>query len=416
MKSRVSLVIILIAFVFKLQAQNSDNLPRPIIVDYINAYKEIAISEMKRTGVPAAIKLAQGIHETEAGTSELVRKSNNHFGIKCKNTWTGASVSHDDDARGECFRSYPSSEASYMDHSNFLKGSPRYASLFELDPTDFEGWAYGLRKAGYATNNKYAVILIRIIKEYHLQDYNLIALGKMRAEDEWLASLGISTKPIASADVVTAPAGTIPVTEKIIEKVTVQYPIGEFKLNQTRVVYAAPGASLLGLAEQFDIPLKRLIEFNDWAQKDENILQSGQLVFLQRKRKMSHNEFHIVTEGESLNDISQTEGLRLESLLEYNLLSKGMQPAVGEMLYLQSTASTRPTLASSIRRSATSSYPLQKVDEQKDINYTTHVVQMKETLFAISKKYNVPVEKLKEWNNLVTYELKSGQELIIYKN
>ncbi len=119
---------------------------KTIIQDYINTYKDLAIEEMQRTGVPASIKLAQGIHETMAGTSDLVLKSNNHFGIKCKSNWTGESVTHDDDARGECFRKYDSPLDSYRDHSDFLKGSQRYASLFKLDPLDYADWAYGLKK------------------------------------------------------------------------------------------------------------------------------------------------------------------------------------------------------------------------------------------------------------------------------
>src|SRR4051812_10436981 len=170
MKLKKSICILTLLFTVTAFAQNSDNVPRPVVIDYIDTYKAVAISEMKRTGVPASITLAQGIHETEAGTSELVRKSNNHFGIKCKDYWTGDKVYHDDDAKGECFRSYTRAFDSYMDHSDFLKNSSRYASLFQLDPTDYEAWANGLRKAGYATNPKYASILIKIINNYHLQD------------------------------------------------------------------------------------------------------------------------------------------------------------------------------------------------------------------------------------------------------
>ena len=130
--------------------------PAVTIQQYIDQYKDLAIAEMKRTGVPASIKLAQGIHETMAGKSELVQKSNNHFGIKCKTGWNGPSVRHTDDARNECFRKYATANESYRDHSNFLKSSGRYASLFELDPTDYEAWAKGLKAAGYATNPVYA--------------------------------------------------------------------------------------------------------------------------------------------------------------------------------------------------------------------------------------------------------------------
>ena len=154
-----------------------------IIQKYILEYKSLAISEMQRTGVPAAITLAQGIHESGAGLSPLALASNNHFGIKCKSNWTGESVRHDDDAKGECFRKYPASEDSYKDHSDFLRNGQRYAFLFSLDPTDYEGWANGLKNAGYATNPKYPQVLIKLIEDYGLQEYTFIAMGKISNEN-----------------------------------------------------------------------------------------------------------------------------------------------------------------------------------------------------------------------------------------
>src|SRR5215470_3159303 len=174
---------VLVVFLLSMLGKFSEAQPADAVLAYIASYKDLAIEEMQRTGIPAAITLAQGIHETEAGTSVLVKKSNNHFGIKCKDEWRGQSVSHDDDARGECFRKYPAPEDSYRDHSDFLKNRPNYASLFKLDPTDYQGWAYGLKKAGYATNPKYAQILIKLIQDYNLEDYTLIAMGKMKGED-----------------------------------------------------------------------------------------------------------------------------------------------------------------------------------------------------------------------------------------
>ena len=166
--------------------------PAEAIIAYISKYKDLAIAEMQRSGVPASITLAQGIHETFAGQSVLVQKSNNHFGIKCKNNWVGKSVSHDDDARGECFRAYNAAEDSYRDHSDFLKNSPRYAFLFKYDPTDYESWAYGLKKAGYATNPKYSQVLIKLIRDYNLQDYTLLALGKTVKQPEMV----VKTEPV----------------------------------------------------------------------------------------------------------------------------------------------------------------------------------------------------------------------------
>src|SRR5689334_3011252 len=156
------------------------------VLQYIDTYKAIAVAEEQRSGVPASITLAQGIHETMAGTSDLVLQSNNHFGIKCKAGWTGESVSHDDDRKGECFRKYDDPKDSYRDHSDFLKTGQRYAFLFELDPLDYQKWAYGLKKAGYATNPKYPQILIKLIEDYHLQDFTLIAMGKMEAGQEMI--------------------------------------------------------------------------------------------------------------------------------------------------------------------------------------------------------------------------------------
>ncbi|MFN9109836.1 MAG: glycoside hydrolase family 73 protein, partial [Bacteroidota bacterium] len=157
------------------------------IEEYVNTYKDIAMKEMVRSGVPASITLAQGILETENGNSALVKKSNNHFGIKCKETWTGPSVSHDDDAPQECFRKYENAIASYIDHSDFLRTRKHYHFLFDLDPLDYKAWAYGLKKAGYATNPKYPQILIKYIETYNLHDYSLLAMGKKSDEQSSLA-------------------------------------------------------------------------------------------------------------------------------------------------------------------------------------------------------------------------------------
>ncbi len=331
MKMRTVLIAGLLAFTFAVKAQDA-----AIIKQYIDTYKELAIAEMQRTGVPASIKLAQGIHETMAGTSVLVQKSNNHFGIKCKSNWSGESVSHDDDARGECFRKYPQAEDSYRDHSNFLKNSPRYASLFNLDPLDYSAWAYGLKKAGYATNPKYPVIIIRLIEDYHLQDYSLIAMGKMQREDIAVAAKQSDT-PVTD----TAFAGNSDMEDG--EVAVVDYPSGEFKINDTRVIFGSKGTPVLLIAQQYNVPLNRLFEFNEMKQVET--LPKDQLVYLQRKRKTGNNEFHIVKAGETLQDIAQVEAIRLESLLEYNQLKEYMKPAIGEKLYLRNAAPSVPRLA-----------------------------------------------------------------------
>lgn len=336
-KMRAFLVVTLLAACSALRAQDAG-----VINDYIEKYKELAIAEMQRTGVPASIKLAQGIHETMAGTSVLVQKSNNHFGIKCKSNWAGESVSHDDDARGECFRKYPQAEDSYRDHSNFLKSNQRYADLFKLDPLDYEGWANGLKKAGYATNPKYPVIIIRLIETYHLQDYSMIALGKMERSDVAVNSSAKADSTAADSD---NPPQPPPPGDELVEvgAVPVNYPSGEFRINDTRVIYGTKGTPMLVIAQQYNIPLSRLFEFNEMTQVET--LPSDQLVYIQRKRSKGHNEFHVVKAGESLRDISQTEAIRLEFLLEYNQLKEHMRPAAGEKLYLRGPAPSVPKLA-----------------------------------------------------------------------
>src|SRR5258705_5082387 len=304
---------------------------------YINTYKFLAIAEMQRSGVPASIILAQGIHETSAGTSELVIASNNHFGIKCKATWTGQTVYHDDDAKGECFRSYAIAADSYKDHSDYLKQTPRYGFLFKLNPEDYEGWAYGLKKAGYATNIKYSQILIKLIEDYDLEKYSLIAMGKLPAEQPVEGSLaGEMMRP-------SLPGFTDSSAQRAVTSAL--YPDGAFSINAAKCIYAKAGDSLLSLSNQYDIPLSHLLEFNDMNQ--ENILSNDQLIFLQRKRKVGFTAFHIVQAGESIYSICQSEGIRYESILELNRLKPGEEPAPGEKIYLQTMAGNKPTLKNS---------------------------------------------------------------------
>ncbi len=286
-----------------LKAQHTNS-----IMEYIDSYKEIAIAEMKRTGVPASVKLAQGIHETAAGTSPLVMKSNNHFGIKCKTGWSGPSVKHDDDARNECFRKYESPADSYRDHSNFLKGSARYAPLFKLDPTDYEGWAWGLKKAGYATNPKYAQTIINLIEEYGLQQYTLIAMGQKPLENEVTEEAapeatvsdeeGIistaSAKTAKAAEVVkineatdapVAKTSTLNASTTVANKPTAQerYPAGIFRQNGRKAIFVQAGTPFLAIAQQYDVPLAKIFEYNDLAPIIE--ASGDQLIYLEKKAR-----------------------------------------------------------------------------------------------------------------------------------
>lgn len=425
--------IALLILVRLTSAFSQDEPLNPSVVAYIQSYQDMAIREMQRTGVPASITLAQGILETEAGKSNLVLRSNNHFGIKCKSSWTGEKVYHDDDERGECFRKYSDAEDSYKDHSDYLRTQPRYASLFSLDPLDYKGWATGLKKAGYATNPRYAQILIKYIENYRLDEFTLVAMGKKSEgpfnsiakeispaiqQNVVLDNIVISTQPGAVTEEVSKPV--LPAVAVFHKPV---YPDNEFSLNNTRVIFAKEGSSLLALAEKYNIQLRHLLDFNDLPDGSE-LLEKDQLVFLQRKRRQGHNEFHTVTQGETLYDIAQAEAVRMESMLEYNQLQKTMLPAPGEKLYLQHEAPSRPALAEAkqpaeriLEKSATVQntveIPISKTD---NASLLLHKVQPKETLFSLAKKYQVDMGKIKEWNNLETADLKTGQELMIYKN
>ena len=430
------------------------------IEEYVNTYKDIAMKEMLRSGVPASITLAQGILETENGNSALVKKSNNHFGIKCKETWTGPSVSHDDDAPQECFRKYENPIASYIDHSDFLRTRKHYHFLFDLDPLDYKAWAYGLKKAGYATNPKYPQILIKYIETYNLHDYSLMAMGKKPAvpstekvapevmtsivkpvEKEEVEVIAVipETKPVSvvtldkpvkselreSPELVKAKAETIlketlPVkkdaevinTVKEVKAVVASvYPSGEFKINETKVIYADQGTSLLGIASNYNIPYRYLIDFNDFS-GDNDILDKSQLIYLQRKRRVGANAIHIVSEGETLLDIAQKEAIRLEALLELNHLSANQTPAAGEKLFLQSQAAQIPVLADN-RLAMNETKPA--LPEASDSEYEVHVVQPKETLYGISKRYHVSMNDIMQWNGLAGTDLKEGMELIVSK-
>ena len=349
----------------------------PAVKNYIDKFKDIAIEEMLRTGVPASITLAQGIHETSAGTSDLVTKSNNHFGIKCKTEWKGATVYHDDDERGECFRKYDDPSQSYKDHSDFLKLRAHYASLFDLDPLDYKAWAYGLKKAGYATNPKYPQILIKLIEDYKLQDYTLIAINRTPKED--------SEVVLASNETVIKPASTQ--QAKVEKKVLKQYPSGVFKINETKVMLVTKGTAFLKVVQENNLSLSRLFEFNDM--REEEIAAFDQLIFLQRKRKKSNTEFHIVEEGETVYDIAQNEGIRLEQLRENNFLKPGNEVKAGEKLYLQTKAPYIPQLFTDekffVQAVVTNTVPIIGTVEQKEPEYILHVVQQKETVYAFQK-------------------------------
>ena len=413
MIKKVNILLVLAVFSYTaLKAQNA------AIIQYINTYKFLAIQEMQRTGVPASIKLAQGILETQAGESDLVKRSNNHFGIKCKTGWDGNKVYHDDDERGECFRAYASAEDSYRDHSDFLKRSQRYAFLFQLNPEDYQDWAKGLKKAGYATNPKYTQQLVKFIETYDLQLYTLIALGKRKIEDEQpMYAVKNNTIPVISTAVAAQGSGSTE-HETPVKALRLRYPEEAFRINDTRVVVAVAGTPLLSVAEQFGVKYRHLLEFNELSEADD-IVRKDQLIFLQRKRRQGSNPFHLVTKGETLYDIAQEEAIRLDNLLAYNQLQGNETPVAGQKLYLQKDAAARAAANADNNISGTEIAKVEQILPVVNMTATAslkHVVQKKETLFGIARKYGVEVDQVRSWNRLQNDAIHSGQELLIYKN
>ena len=298
---------------------------------YIAMYKDIAIDEMKRSGIPASITLAQGVLETQSGNSWLVQNSNNHFGIKCKNNWTGATVNYDDDARQECFRKYTTAADSYKDHSDFLKNNPRYSFLFSFQLEDYKSWAYGLKQAGYATSKTYPQQLIKVIEDYNLQQYTKEGEGLVPRSTP-STSASTTTKPSTT----TTGKGNTATADKPI-------PTGIFEINGRKVIYAQAGTALIQLASEKDVKLRNLVKYNDLENDDP--LPKSNYIFLEKKGKSGKNDFHVVKQGETMYDISQAEGIQLRWLRRRNKMKEGEEPAAGQKLALQGFASVKPELA-----------------------------------------------------------------------
>ena len=273
---------------------------------YINQYKDLAIEQMLRYRIPASITLAQGLFESRAGQSDLARQGNNHFGIKCHN-WTGPTQYHDDDARGECFRVYQDAKQSYEDHSLFLARQSRYSRLFNLSPTDYKGWAHGLKACGYATNPQYASKLILIIELYKLNDYD-----KAKSYDRFMATHSGTDKPINAE-------GTL-------------HPIHIF--NENYYLYAREGDTFKSIGREVNISWRKLAKYNEMDKK--TILHKGDIVYLKKKRKKAPKQYkkrpHTVMPGESMYTISQKYGIRLKNLYKLNHLSPDFQIRPGVLL------------------------------------------------------------------------------------
>jgi LysM repeat protein len=301
---RITSIFFFLLFSFSVWGQEGRKITR---LEYIDTYKDLAMQEMERTGIPASITLAQGILESGDGNGMLARRGNNHFGIKCHD-WKGKTINHDDDEKNECFRKYKSVEESYRDHSDFLTSGSRYDELFTLKPDDYKAWAKGLKKAGYATSPTYAEALIRIIEENRLYEYDIQVLAATGS--------GHRARPVFE---------------------TTEYAGGRkaYYNNRVKYVLAREGDSFYSLSEELDLLQWQLPKYNDLPEK--TLFAEGEKVYLQPKRNKAEagKKIHIVKEGETLQSISQLYAIKLNKLALRNHLAADALLKPGQQLLLR---------------------------------------------------------------------------------
>lgn len=273
---------------------------------YIAKYKKMAITEMNRTGIPASIILAQGLLESGNGKSTLATKANNHFGIKCHD-WTGSSIKIDDDKKNECFRKYKDPYQSYKDHSKFLTTRNRYAFLFDLKPTDYKGWAKGLKKAGYATHPKYAHMLIDIIEE----------------EELFLLDTGSKRKRFAHS--------RSSKFEKSIGDLDLRLEVA----NGVHFVKVIKGDTFYNLEKKMGVSRSKLLKYNELPKN--YVLGIDQILYFNKKRGKAARgyNFHRVKSGETLYDIAQKYCVKLKRIRKFNGFSKKHEVAEDDRVYLR---------------------------------------------------------------------------------
>ena len=284
------------------------------------------MESMRTHGIPASITLAQGCLESGNGNSDLAVKANNHFGIKCHNDWKGQTYHKKDDDPGKsCFRKYRNAAESFRDHSDFLRYRDRYAFLFDLEITDYKGWCYGLKKAGYATDPEYAERLIKIIEDYRLYRFDREVYAKAEKN-----------------------SGLLPPSPNELQRTIQLNPAKNsllYKYSQNRTIYVRNGVPYIlsgdmdtyeSIAEEYNLFPRELLKFNDL--KKSRPLTPGTVVYLQRKKGKAqrHLDLHIAVEGDTYYDVSQKYGVRLKRLFKYNDYKEGDILHIGDEIFLRS--------------------------------------------------------------------------------
>jgi LysM repeat protein len=331
---KIKLLIISLFIGLSAYAQHNQKSPQEI---YIEQFATLAVEEMYRSGVPASITLAQGLLESRYGLSELAVKGNNHFGIKCHNNWNGKKIYYDDDAKGECFRKYPSPEQSYRDHSDFLRYRDRYKFLFDYNTTDYKSWANGLKKAGYATDPSYASKLIRIIEDYRLYEYDDKPASFAKSDRK---SKKESKRVTVKVPDVLPPSPTeIEQAEALTEaqRQDFHFSISRevYKRNGVPFVKAMEGESYASIASANNLFLREILKYNDLAAEAQ--IAPGTEVYLRPKKGQAVKglDKHVVEEGETMRSIAQRYGVRLKNLYKINEMADDSIIREGDIIKLR---------------------------------------------------------------------------------
>jgi len=394
---------------------------------YIDQYKDIAVAEMKRTGIPASITLAQGIIESNSGESNLAANFNNHFGIKCKSDWKGETTNQDDDTKQECFRVYPSAIYSYIDHSNFIKTRPNYASLFELDPVDDSAWAYGLKKAGYATASDYPKKLLKVIDDYELSQYNFpeLANEKDSAVTEAPATHLIqydTTKPslnkISGIETVSPSLKSAPIPVNSLTTITLNTKDTSLKTNSSTkpsssstTISSTTSSSTSDASSQLasssssisESKVKEKTEVTSPVNTSASIAVNSLITTpLNTKKEESNNNnsypnkpFKInqvlviwATKGASFLQIAKEHNIPLYKIFKYNDIAESDLVNQSQLVFLAA--------------------------KKKEGSTTFHVVQKDETWHSISQIEGIQLSFLKSYNSKITEDhLKIGTQLLL---
>ncbi len=446
---KVILVFVLVLVTVNIAFSNSESLVANEV--YVKKFRNIAVAEMHRTGIPASIKLAQAILESGAGTSQLATKANNHFGIKCGGSWKGKTFHKKDDDRNKigvkiksCFRAYANPEESFKAHSAFLMNpskKSRYGFLFDYKSTDYKSWAKGLKKAGYATNPKYPKLLMEVIEANKLHQYDSWKLSDIESDDKFSKPKKKETEKQNDSkeiEVITKADKTQKEHSRKDKKPSIdsKTPTSSTKQskvffsNDIRAISVKKGDTPKKLAKEHKIELSKLLNYNELEVNSK--LTEGNFIYLQPKRKSYRGKkaYHVVYQ-ESMHDIAQRYGIKLDELCKRNMMTARQEPQDGQRINLKTKRKSTPklkrkiassqkkpkkTLDSSIKNTKSKIVEVsKKTDKKIKTKYPKYIVKKGETLFGISKKHNISVENIQKWNNLKTNTLEIGQELIIQK-